>query len=186
MSERPATPKSATDKVHRVSRPRQLRYSFFDFKNFSALLAHLAEHCEPWEVMITEGTTTAAPKDWLQILDDNALNSPYSERTASYKGDTWTIVRQGASEGVGPTFRFVWNLERHGWADSGQGEVTVHYFVPPSWLAESPKKGRPCLVSMCKRRYITNDSPIYPVHSSRAFCKKCCALHESWNAVIKA
>lgn len=167
------------------TRPKQRRFSLFDHDTLYSLLGHYAEFCEPWEVSVSDGTTTAAPHEWLTTLDKASLTAPFTKKSSGDDGTFYTIEVKRLFRTVQTTFSVVWHTGRHGWADAGPGTRVVHYLVPRSWMVDPPRINPNSLLSLCKKVWITNDSPFYPVDPAREFCQKCCTLHETWNAQQK-
>ncbi len=159
----------------------QQRFSLFDHTTLQSLFSHYAEYCEPWELVFSDGGTVASPHDWLQILDDSVLNAPICEYHASGVESSYTVEVNRLCRSERLSFAEAWHSDRRGWADSGPGSKAVHCFVPRAWIENPPSTAEGMLISLCKKNWISNNSPFYPASAERQICQTCIKLYEKWN-----
>ena len=178
----PQTRQSTPNKAVSTPQKPTMRFSLWDHRTFGALFSHYSQFCEPWELSFNNGQKTASPHDWLQSLDAATLSAPICEYQGDNTGSRFTAEVKRFLHTARITFSISWHSDRHGWADSGPGSRTVHYFVPRAWMTDPPYTGEGMLISLCKRNWIRNDSPFYTVDPSRALCKTCAQHHENWNS----
>ncbi|SKB00480.1 hypothetical protein SAMN02745166_03150 [Prosthecobacter debontii] len=159
----------------------QQRFSLLDHSTLGSLLRHYTEFCEPWEVTLSDGSTSGSPQELLESLDADWLTTQITEYRGDADGSHYTVTRKRLFGTKSRTFTPIWHQERHGWTDSGVGSKAVHYFVPRSWIVNPPYTSEGMLISLCKKAWISNGLPFYPVDPRRTFCRVCTSHHESWN-----
>lgn len=160
----------------------QQRFSLWEHTTLESLLRHYADFCEHWEITISDGITSGSPHDLLESLDTEWLTTQITEYRSDANGSHYTVMLKKLFGVQSRTFTSIWHQERHGWSDSGSGSKAVHYFVPRSWIVNPPHTADGMLVSLCKKAWIANDSPLYPVDHRRTFCRVCTSHHENWNS----
>jgi hypothetical protein len=160
----------------------QQRFSLWDHSTLESLFRHYAEFCEPWEIILSDGSLSGSPHDLLESLDIEWLTTQITQYLVDASGSHYTVTLKKLFGEQSRTFTSIWHQERHGWADSGPGSKAVHYFVPRSWIVDPPHTADGMLVSLCKKAWIANNSPLYPVDHRRTFCRVCTSHHENWNS----
>lgn len=161
---------------------QQQRFSPLDYQTLGSLFRHLAEFCEPWEITFSDGKISGCPQELLDSLGHDWLTIQISEYLGDADGSHFTVTKKTLLGSQSRTFHATWHSDRHGWADSGPGAKAVHYFVPRRWLVDPPQTSERLLVSLCKKAWIGNDSPFYPVDPRRTLCRVCSSHHENWNS----
>ncbi len=143
---------------------------------------HYVQYCEPWEVAFTQNGKTRSPQEWLNTLDEDSLNSVITESVGDDQGDRFTAVRKTLFGTTRMTFSRHWHPDRHGWYSIDNRPA--HYFVPRHWMNDPPYTSDGMLIALCKRNWIGNYCPFYPIDPNKKLCKTCDKRHAEWNEKI--